>query len=74
MQNITMKGTFLKDAFDVVHLTYVLSCSVISDSLQAYGLEPTILLWQWDFPGENTEVGCHLLLHLTCIDKSKIVF
>lgn len=39
MQNITMKGTFLKDAFDVgASNTYVLSCSVILDSLQACGL------------------------------------
>ena len=41
-----------------------LSCSVVSDSLQPHGLEPTRLLCPWDFPGENTGVGCHFLLHL----------
>ena len=40
----------------------VLSHSVISDSLQLYGLQPTRLLCPWDSPGKNTEVGCHTLL------------
>ena len=38
-------------------------CSVISDSLQPSGLEPTTLLCPWDFPGKNTGVGCHFLFH-----------
>ena len=36
--------------------------SVISDSLWSYGLELARLLCPWDFPGKNTEVGCHALL------------
>ena len=36
-------------------------CSVVSDSLQ-YGLEITMLLCPWNFPGENTGLGCHFLL------------
>ena len=40
----------------------VLSCSVVSDSLQPHGLYSTRLLCPWDFPGKNTGVGwCFLL-------------
>jgi len=38
------------------------SLSVLSDSLQPHGLQPTRLLRPWDFPGKNTGVGCHRLL------------
>ena len=40
----------------------VLSCSVMSDSLQLHGLWPARLLCSWDFPGKNTGVGCYTLL------------
>ena len=36
--------------------------SVVSASLQPYGLWPARLLCPWDFPGKNTGVGCHSLL------------
>ena len=36
--------------------------SVMSHSLQPHGLQPTILLSPWNFPGKNTGVGCHFLL------------
>ena len=36
--------------------------SVVFDSLQPHGLQPTRLLRPWDFPGENTGVGCPALL------------
>ena len=39
------------------------SCSVMSDSSQPHGLQPTRLLHPWDFPGKSTRVGCHCLLH-----------
>ena len=39
-----------------------LSRSVVSDSLQPRGLQPTRLLCPWDFLGKNTGVGCQLLL------------
>ena len=39
------------------------SCSVVSDSLQPHGLQPTRLLHPWDFPGKSTGVGSHCLLH-----------
>ena len=38
------------------------SRSVVSDSLQSHGLQPTRLLRPWDFPGKSTGVGCHNLL------------
>ena len=36
--------------------------SVLSDSLQLQELQPARLLWPWDSPGKNTEVGCKALL------------
>ena len=38
------------------------SRSVLSDSSQPHGLQPTRLLHPWDFPGKSTRVGCHRLL------------
>ena len=40
------------------------SCSVMSDSSQPHGLQPTRLLHPWDFLGKTTGVGCHCLLWL----------
>ena len=42
--------------------TCVLSHSVVSDSLQSHGLQPTSFLCSWDSPGKDTGVGCHSLL------------
>ena len=39
------------------------SHSVVSTSLWPHGLQPTRLLYPWDFPGKSTGVGCHFLLH-----------
>ena len=36
--------------------------SVMSDSSQPHGPQPTRLLHTWDFPGKSTGVGCHCLL------------
>ena len=36
--------------------------SVMSNSLQPYGLQPARLLCPWDFPGRHTGVNCHFLL------------
>ena len=47
-------------------LTYIQSesesCSVMSDSLQPYGLHPARLLCPWNSPGKNTGEGSHSLL------------
>ena len=40
----------------------VLSRSVISDTLQPHGLQPTRLPCPWNFPGKFTGLGCHFLL------------
>ena len=40
------------------------SRSVVSDSSQPHGPQPTRLLHPWDFPGKSTGVGCHCLLQL----------
>ena len=42
--------------------TLYVSHSVVSDSGQPYGLQPTSLVCPQDFPGKNTGVGCHILL------------
>ena len=38
------------------------SRSVMPDSLQPHGLQPTGFICLWDFPGKDTGVGCHFLL------------
>ena len=38
------------------------SRSVMSDSLQPHGPQPTSLLCPWDSAGKNTGVNCHFLL------------
>ena len=43
------------------------SRSVMSDSSQPHGLQPTRLLRPWDFPGKSTGVGCHCLLPIYTI-------
>ena len=35
----------------------------MSNSLHPQGLQPAELLCPWDYPGKNTGVGCHFLLH-----------
>ena len=40
----------------------MLLCSLLSDSSQSDGLQPTRLLCPLNFPGKNTGVGCHFLL------------
>ena len=47
------------------------SHSVVSDSSQPHGLQPTRLFHPWDFPGKSTGVGCHCLLRNTGIDTRK---
>ena len=45
------------------------SHSVVSDSSQPHGLQPTRLLRTWNFPGKSTGVGCHCLLQDTAEPK-----
>ena len=37
------------------------ACSVVSDSLWPHGLYSSRLFCSWNFPGNNTGVGCHFL-------------
>ena len=48
------------------------SLSVVSDSYQPHGLQPTRLLCPWDFPGKSTGVGCHCLLRPPSLPPSKL--
>ena len=41
---------------------YVCVCSVVSDSLQPYGLQTSRLLLSLEFFSKNTGMGCHFLL------------
>ena len=47
------------------------SRSVMSDSSQSHGLQPTRLLHPWDFPGKSTGVGCHCLLQKSSYPSDK---
>ena len=50
---------------DQIHMCSVLSalsCSVVFDSLQPFGLQTARLLCPWDCSGKNTGVGSHFLL------------
>ena len=40
------------------------SHSVVSNSLRPHGLQPTRILYPWNFPGKNTGAGCHFLLQV----------
>ena len=40
----------------------VCACTILSNFLQPFGLQPTKLCRPRDFPGKNTGVGCHFLL------------
>ena len=46
---------------------YIYDCCLVAKLcptlLQPYGQEPNRLLSPWDFPGKNTGVGCHFLVH-----------
>ena len=54
------------DAGIWVHLSVCVCyvASVMFDSWQSYGLEPTRLLCPVDSPGKNIGVGCHTLLQV----------
>ena len=45
-----------------ISILRVKSCSVVSNCLRPYRLQPTRLLCPWDSPGKNAGVGCHALL------------
>ena len=52
-----MEGYYFLDVY--VHAKSLQSCPILCDPV---GPEPTRLLFPCDYPGKNTEVGCHALL------------
>ena len=54
---------------EAIETHLMLSHSIVSDSLQTHGLQPTRLLCPWDSPGKNTGVGCHALLQGTFLTQ-----
>ena len=47
----------------IINICAVLRVSVMSNSLQPHGLQPTMLLCPWDCPGKNAKVGCYFCFH-----------
>ena len=43
----------------------------MSDSVRPHRQQPTRLCRPWDYPGKNTGVGCHFLLHRRLLDTLK---
>ena len=48
-----------KDGGTCMRAKLVQACMTLC---KPYGLQPTRLLYPWDFPGKNTRVGCHAFL------------
>ena len=58
-------GFYLKEARKGKSMHLLLfGSSVVSDSLQLHGLQPTRLLCLWDLSGKSAGVGCHQLDHM----------
>ena len=47
----------------------IINHTVMSDSLQPHGLQPSRHLCPWDPPGKNTGMGCHSLLQRICLTQ-----
>ena len=67
--NCETQSSLLDFLYLTIVIVYVCVCpcvcishSVMSNSLQPHGVQPTRLFCPWDFPGNNTGVGCHFLL------------
>ena len=62
---VTLRFTLIKSLDNLFSILFVRACwvaSVMSDSVQPYGLQPPRLLCPWDSPGKNTRMGCRALL------------
>ena len=42
-----------------LYISFLFQCSVVSNSLQPHGLQPSRLLCPWTFSGKITGAGCH---------------
>ena len=58
------KYIFYWDTFTLLylHVTCMLSISVVSNSWRPHVLQPVKFFGPWNFPGKSTGVGCHFLL------------
>ena len=61
LAQMNKKYIYLCNKCSSLSLCAVLSRSVVSNSLQSYGLSPSRLLCPGDSLGKNTGVGCHAL-------------
>ena len=61
-RKVILKNCIKIRHFKQIHKSESVSYSVMSDSLQAHGLQPARLLCPWNSPGKNTGVGYHALL------------
>ena len=61
MKNITLRR-MAENCKSFLFHTVCVSRSVVPDSLWPHGLQSTRFLCPWDFPGNDTGMGCHFLL------------
>ena len=66
------KSSVLPLPFKQIYLN--IFCSVTQLCLTSHGLQPSRLLCPWDFPGKNTELGCHFLLQLKYLGWPLVLF
>ena len=62
---LTYSLLYFDDSFNNFHGSFQSesdNCSVMSNSLQPHGLQPTRLLCPWNSLGKNSGMCCHLLL------------
>ena len=59
---MSQKQKFSQEPRGPLRHLFVCMFSVVSHSLWSHGLQPTRLLFLWDFSGKNTGTGCHSLL------------
>ena len=59
-------GSSVSVLLEVYVCVCVISCLVVSESLQPHGLQPTRVPCPWNFPGKNIGAGCHFLPQGIC--------
>ena len=52
-------SSYTNEASVITPCAHMFSPSAVSDSLRPHGLQPASFLSLWDFPSNNTAVGCH---------------
>ena len=62
VQSRGQKDPLEEDMATLLLLLLLLSCFIMSDSVQPHRWQPARLPCPWDSPGKNTGVDCHFLL------------